>query len=345
MRLHPDGLAATATSLTGILCIFAVPSLLSDYYLAQLTLNVSLSVFALSLAYLWGYSGVLSFGHAAFFGLGGYAFAVAALNTTDAWLGVVAAMGCSAIFAAALGWFMFYGRLSDVYLSVVTLVVSLILFKVMSHTAGPEYMIGQVALGGYNGIPGLPGLHVPFAPDDVLDDKALFRLSLAILIGGYLLLKFLQRTSFGQLTVAIREHEARAALLGYNVRRHKVLVFSLCGALAGLAGAMFASHQAFVDPNALALPLSAQCLVWVIIGGRGTLIGPVLASIVLQQITTKLSEATAVDSNLLLGSLLVVAVVVLPGGLVPVFGHVLRRAVDFLRRRASASPDKVGALT
>jgi len=313
--------------------------------LGQLTLNISLSLLALSLAYLWGYGGVLSFGHAAFFGLGGYAFAVVALNTADAWAGLAGAAGCSAMFAAALGYFVFYGRLNDVYLGVVTLVVSLILFKVMSHTAGPEYTIGSASLGGYNGIPGLPGLHVPFPSDVPLDDSTLFRVSLAVLIIAYVGLKSLQQTLFGHLTLAIREHEGRAALLGYNVRLHKVFVFALSGALAGLAGGMFASHQAFVDPNTLALPLSAQCLVWVIIGGRGTLIGPVLASIGLQQIITKLSETAAFDTNLLLGGLFVIAVVVLPRGLAPTFSDAVARGGASIKRRIASNSDKVDALT
>ena len=122
-----------------------------------------MGVLSLSLGFIWGFGGILSFGQAAFFGLGGYAYAVAAFNFSDSTVPLLCLdRGADRLFAALLGYFMFYGRISNVYVGVITLTVTLILFNVVNSTAGDAYRIGAAALGGFNGIPSVPGITLPF---------------------------------------------------------------------------------------------------------------------------------------------------------------------------------------
>ena len=120
------------------------------------TLLAIWALFALSLALMWGYAGILSFGHAAYFGLGAYTYAIASFNIGESTVPLLLALVVPAIVAAIIGALMFYGRISDVYLGVMTLVVTLILNRFMNATAGDAYRIGNARLGGFNGIPGFP---------------------------------------------------------------------------------------------------------------------------------------------------------------------------------------------
>ncbi len=176
-----------------------------------------MGVLSLSLGFIWGFGGILSFGQAAFFGLGGYAYAVAAFNFESSAVPVIAAVAVPALFAGALGYFMFYGRISNVYVGVITLTVTLILFNVVNSTAGDAYRIGAAALGGFNGIPSVPGITLPFTgyqfgPEDN------WYLAAGCLIAVFIGLRLLLASHFGRVVVAIRENETRAALLGYDPR-------------------------------------------------------------------------------------------------------------------------------
>lgn len=322
----------------GLAAMFALPRVYGLFEIMQITQYVVLSVFALSLAYIWGFGGILSFGQSAFFGLGGYTFAVSAINLGDTTLPFALAFVIPAAFGAALGYFMFYGRLSDVYLGVVTLVVTLIFWKVVNHTAGPEYAIGSARLGGFNGIPSVPILNVPGRPGEWLEPEVMFQVFMAILILVYVGLRVLISSDFGRVSVSIRENETRASLLGYDVRRHKVIVFPIGSGIAGMAGAMWATYQTFIDPNAFSLEMSAKALIWVMAGGVGTLAGPIIAVIGLQWLSLKLGELNLLNNYVILGTILVVMVLVLPKGLVPSVRMWAQQGWTLLRRRRAAPP-------
>ena len=136
-------------------------------------------------------------------------------------------------FAAILGAMMFCGRLTDVYLGVITLVVTLILFKFMNSTAGPHYVIGKARLGSFNGILGFQTLNVSGDPEAYIYGDAFYLFCVVCLLIVYLLVSALPRSSFGRIAVGIRGNETRIALLGYDVRARKTLLF----AIAGFAGA------------------------------------------------------------------------------------------------------------
>jgi urea transport system permease protein len=136
------------------LVMLALPLVLEDTH--TLSVLTIWSLLALSLGLMWGYAGILSFGHAAYFGLGAYTYAIASINFGESTVAILLAMLVPTLLAACVGAMMFFGRISDVYLGVITLVVSLILFKFMNATAGDIYRIGDARLGGFNGIPVFP---------------------------------------------------------------------------------------------------------------------------------------------------------------------------------------------
>jgi len=266
---------------------------------------------------MWGYSGLLSFGHSAYFGLGAYTYAIAVINIGESTIPLLLALLIPALAAAVIGAMMFYGRISDVYMGVITLVVTLILFKFMSATAGDAYVIGDARLGGFNGIPGFLTLNVPGYPDISLFGLPTYYMCVASLLLCYLLCRWILARSFGRILIGIRENESRCELLGYNVPAYKTAIFAVSAAMAGLAGCLFANWAEIVTPRVFSLGQAAEVLIWVIVGGLGTLIGPVVGAIGLGYIKLLLGEQTVIDNSLILGALLIIVVLALPRGVVP----------------------------
>ena len=309
------------------------PLLVDTFSLLQFTVFIAMAVLSLSLGFIWGFGGILSFGQAAFFGLGGYAYAVAAFNFGDSTVPVLLSMLVPMLFAGLLGYFMFYGGISNVYVGVITLTVTLILFNAVNSTAGDAYRIGAAALGGFNGIPSVPGITLPitgypFAPEDD------WYLAAGCLILVFVGLKLLLAGHFGRVVVAIRENEMRAALLGYDPRFYKLAAFVIGGGIAGLAGCLYTLWGAFISPTIFGLATSAQIIIWVMIGGLGTLIGPVLGAVAIQYLVTQIGGQQLLDANFVLGAILLVFVLLLPAGVVPV----AERGLGALWRRAGRRP-------
>src|SRR4029079_13254429 len=140
----------------GIAFLVLVPRLFELDVVLELTVYMIMAILALSLALIWGYGGILCFGQSAFFGLGAYTYAIAMFNIGESTIPLLLAVLVPAAFAALLRYFMFYGRISDVYLGVITLTVTLILFNSINSTAGPEFHIGSARLGGFKWIPRKP---------------------------------------------------------------------------------------------------------------------------------------------------------------------------------------------
>jgi branched-chain amino acid transport system permease protein len=328
--------------IVGLGVLFGLPALAETYLIINATIFAAFAILALSLALIWGYAGILCFGQAAFFGLGGYTYAVAAINFGETTAAAALAILLPTIFAALLGYFMFWGRISDVYLGVITLTVSLILYRFVNQTAGEQWNIGDAPLGGFNGIPATPILNWPGRPGDQLAPENIFSLTVALLLIAYFACKILLATRFGRIIVAIRENETRAELLGYDVRLYKLAVFMIGGALAALSGLLFA-NSVFVSPTMFSLPVSGQIIIWVIIGGLGTLIGPLIGCILMQVLTNQLGTLNQVkgfawvDPNLVLGVLLVIFVLLVPRGLTGLASDAWRRLVGLVQRPQPAA--------
>ena len=318
--------------LGGLVLMFVLPQVpFLDYY--TLTPCLIYGMLALSLGLIWGYGGVLCFGQAAFFGLGAYTYAIAAINIGDAWLPFALAIVLPALVAVALGAVVFYGRLTDVYLAVVTLVFMLILFRFMNATAGEAYRLGEARLGGFNGIPSFPTLHLPGNPEAYILDGNLYYFCFVALVIVYLLTRWLLRSSFGRVVVAIREHELRCELMGYDVRLYKTAVFAVGAAIAGLAGCLYANWAEIVTPELFSLGQSAEIIIWVIVGGLGSLLGPILGGMIMGYLKFLLGQQSLIDNNLVLGILLVLTVSLAPQGVLR-----LLRPLNLRRRRPSRSP-------
>ena len=279
------------------------------------TLLAIWALFALSLGLMWGYAGILSFGHAAYFGLGAYTYAITSINLGESTVPLLLAILLPAFVAAVIGAMMFYGRISDVYMGVITLVITLILFKFMSATAGDAYRIGDARLGGFNGIPAFPILNVPGEPSLTIYGLPYYYFVVFCLLGCYLLARWVLASAFGRVLLCIRENEARAELLGYNAPAHKTAIFSLTAAMAGLAGCLFANWAEIVTPSVFSLGQSVEVIIWVIAGGLGTLAGPMLGALVLGMLKLLLGEQTLIDNSLVLGVILILVVLLLPRGL------------------------------
>ena len=207
-------LEIAAAALLAALAVWLLPDALELFALINATVFVSLAVLALSLGLVWGFGGILCFGQTTFFGLGAYAYAVAAINFGDTTWAVPLALTVPTLAAAALGYLMFFGRISDVYMGVITLTVTLILFAFTNSTAGDQWTIGIAALGGFNGIPGTPPLNLPLQPDAPLTPQQVFVVAVVCLTACYAIAKLLLLSRFGRVAVAIRENELRAELFG-----------------------------------------------------------------------------------------------------------------------------------
>ncbi|MBX3572437.1 MAG: branched-chain amino acid ABC transporter permease [Mesorhizobium sp.] len=331
---------ALLVAIVAAIVLAVAPALIGTY---TLTLLVIYGMLALSLGLIWGFGGILCFGQAAFFGLGAYTYAIAAINIGESTVPFLLGIAIPFLFAAALGAMMFYGRLSDVYLGVITLVVTLLFFRFMNSTAGPEYVVGTARLGGFNGIPGFQTLNVPGDPSAYIFGDAYYYLTAVALLIVYLLVRWLLASPFGRIAMAIRENELRVELLGYDARARKTLLFSIGGAIAGLAGTLYASWAEIVTPGMFSLGQSAEIIIWCIVGGLGTLVGPVIGAMILAYLKFALGQQSVIDNTLVLGAILILCVLLMPRGVVPTLGSALRRSyrrpqTDGTRRRPGASP-------
>jgi urea transport system permease protein len=309
------------------------------------TLLLIWALFALSLGLMWGFAGLLSFGHAAYFGLGAYTYAIASMNIGESTGPLVLAILLPAAVAAVIGAMMFYGRISDVYMGVITLVVTLILFKFMGATAGDAYRIGSARLGGFNGIPAFPVLNVPGDPSVQIFGTPFYYVVAVSLLLCYLLCRWILASFFGRVLIGIRENEARVELLGYSAPLYKTAIFTISAAMAALAGCLFANWAEIVTPGVFSLGASAEVIVWTIVGGLGTLAGPMLGAVALGMLKLLLGQQTLIDNSLVLGGILVLVVLLLPRGLLPTLARWRERRTMAVigRRQASSTRRRRGA--
>ncbi len=322
----------------GLALLFGLPHVVDLFVLLQVTLYVVMAILALSLGFVWGYGGILCLGQSAFFGLGAYAYAIAVFNIGESSLPVVIAILLPTLFAAALGYLMFYGRISEVYVGVITLTVTLILFNAVNSTASPEYRIGNAPIGGYNGLPNVPSLNFPFNPDNALQPDDMYMVAMVTLLMVYFGIRWILRTRFGRVLVAIRENERRVEFIGFDTRLHKLAAFSLGAGIAGAAGCLFVNWGSYVSPTSFSMIQSAQIIIWVMVGGVGTLIGPILGAVALSWLTAEVGTQHVVNADILFGGILIVFVLLVPRGLVPMLTeHIWSRVMQPSRKVAVAA--------
>jgi ABC-type branched-subunit amino acid transport system permease subunit len=290
---------------------------------------------ALGLCLIWGYTGVLSFGQTAFFGLAGYGYGVITLNFGAAHgltlLAVLASVALAALFAAILGYFLFYGRISGVFLGIVTLSVSLVFERFMAQTAGPAWHIGHARLNGFNGMNGMPPLTIPWFGGDItlFPDIGLYYLTLALLVVVYLGLRILVNSRFGNVLVAIRENPDRATMLGYDVRLYQLASFVIGSSLAGLSGVLYTAWGQYITPSSMGLTAASLPIVWVAVGGRGDLTAALVGTVLILSAFQALTVYGSQYALVVMGLLLLLTVLLAPRGLV---GSLITLAPRLFRR-------------
>ncbi|WP_448613899.1 ABC transporter permease subunit [Modestobacter sp. URMC 112] len=324
----------------GALVAFSVP----DFRAQEWSLWVIYGLLALSFTFVWGHGGIFSFGQAAFFGIGAYAYSIAGINfslqTGETLSALAIAAVVAAMVAALLGYFIFYGNVGDVYVAIITLAVTLVLLTFMSSTADPSYHIGDALLGGYNGMIGVPPVLVG---DVFLDPRTLFMLCIALAVVIALGLRVLLRRPFGRVLAGVRENELRTQLLGYDVRRYKLAAFALGGAIAGLAGGLYAAWGMFINPVVFGLQQAALVAIWVLVGGKDSLIGAFVGVAIVQGLSSALGGGGGELTPIVLGLVLIVVVLLLPAGVVPSATRLVQRAFPRLRRTPAAPRTSVTA--
>lgn len=311
-----------------VLLLAVIYPLTSDgYTVGNSVYFLNWTFMALGLGLIWGYGGSLSFGQTAFFGVAGYSYGILTINFGAAYgFGIAAmliAVLIAAAFAAVLGYFLFFGRISGVFLGIVTLSVTLAIERFMAQTAGPEWAVGAARLNGFNGMSGMPGLTIPWfgGSIELYPDVALYYVVLGLVVLVYLGLRILVNSRFGNVLVALRENPERAEMLGYDIRKYQLAAFIIGSSLAGVSGVLYTSWGQYITPSTMGITAAALPIVWVAVGGRAdltaTLIGTVLVLSVFQTLTIHGSQYALV----VMGLLLVVTVLVAPRGLIGTLGH------------------------
>ena len=303
----------TLAALLLLLPLLAVPWAFKPYAANVLAVYMIYGILALSLTLIWGYAGIMSFGQTAFFGIGAYAYGAIGLNlinrTQQTHAAIVGGLVAAAFLAAVVGYFMFYGRISDVYASIITLALTLVLFAFAVSTGGDEWVIGVARFGGFNGMFGqgessqnianfqippvtvwLPGMAEPFQFKINRESAAGYFLVLGASVLVYVVVRWLLRVRLGRVAIGIRENEARVASLGYDTRFYKFALFTIAGAIAGLAGILFAAWGRFVNPDRFGLGFASSTVVYVLLGGRTSLLGGFVGAAIIGYLTSYLAE-------------------------------------------------------
>jgi branched-chain amino acid transport system permease protein len=295
--------------------LLAIPFAYKAFTANLLAQFLTYGLLAMSLGLIWGYGGMMSFGQTAFFGIGGYVYGIVGINlvptTGHTHLAVLSGLAAATLAAVLLGYFMFYGRISDVYASIITFAFTLVLYAFVGQTGGDEWVVGRARLGGFNGLFGqgtsgqdIANYQIPpwtiWLPGMGSEGYA-FRINRQTVSGYYLVVgccavvylacQWLLRSRVGRVLVAIRENEMRVASLGYDTRFYKTLVFAIGGGIAGLAGMLFAAWGRFINPDRFGLAFASSTVVFVILGGRTHLLGGFVGALLIGYLTNYLGAA------------------------------------------------------
>jgi urea transport system permease protein len=331
---------------------------LPTYLVALFGKYACYALLALSIDLIWGYCGILSLGHGAFFALGGYAMGMYLMRQIGTrgvyanpilpdfmvflnwkelpvyWYGfqhfpyallmVVLVPGA---LAFVFGWFAFRSRVSGVYFSIITQALTFALML--------GFFRNNFGFGGNNGLTDFKDL-LGFNVQAETTRAALFSISCVALILAFLLCRAVVTSKFGKVLIAIRDAEARTRFLGYRVESYKLLVFTLSACMAGIGGALYVPQVGIINPSEFAPGNSIEAVIWVAVGGRGTLTGAVIGAVLVNYAKTFFtSGALAPYWLFMLGSLFIGVTLLLPRGVVGTFRH----WTGLRRDRASAAAE------
>lgn len=284
------------------------PLVLPPFWRHFLTEILIWGLLAMSSDILIGYTGMVSFGHSSFFGLGVYGAAAALLLVKPPNLFLALAFGLSAAALVALFVAYFSTRLRDIYFAITTLIFSQIFYVIIFTWTS--------VTGGENGLTftrpglGIPGLYViRFTPN------VMHWFVLAVVAGSYLLLRRIMRSPFGMVLQSIRENEARTRAIGYHVEHYKIVSVMLSGLFAGLAGVLYALQNEFAAADFVFFLVSGETVIYNVMGGIGTLVGPIFGAAVFLLLREALSRFFTEYYLIPLGIIFIAMVIFMPQGL------------------------------
>jgi branched-chain amino acid transport system permease protein len=297
------------------LVLALLPWLLARYQLSILTDVLIFGLFALSLDLIMGYTGMVSFGHAAYFGLGAYGSALVLLHFGQPIpVALLAGALLAGLVAVPVGWLS--TRATGIYFAMLTLAFAQLLYTV-------AYKWRDLT-GGSDGIAGVPKTTLFWNGPSLAAPRAFYAVVAVVLVLSITFARAVVDSPFGRALQAIRENERRFVSLGRDPRPFKLGVFVVAALLAGLAGALFAPFRGFASPEVMFWVLSGQGLMMVITGGIGTLIGPIVGAVVFILVQEILSSYTE-HWMIFTGAIFVLMVIFLPGGLVGTARRLLAR--------------------
>ena len=290
--------------------LIVAPLVLPEYWRRFLTEILIWGLLAMSSDILIGYTGMVSFGHSAFFGLGMYGAAAALLivSPPNLWLAILFGLGGAA--GAALFVAYFSTRLRDIYFAITTLIFSQIFYVII--------FTWTEVTGGENGlIFSRPHFTIPFLYDTRFSTATLHWFVLSVVAGSYLLLRRIMQSPFGMVLQSIRENEARTRAIGYPVERYKIVAVMLSGLFAGLAGVLYAVQNQFAAAEFVFFTTSGDTVIFNVMGGIGTLVGPIVGAGFFQLLRELLSRIFGDQFPYLipLGVIFIVMIIFLPQGL------------------------------
>jgi len=310
----------------------------TTYTVALLGKYMTYALLALAVDLVWGYCGILTLGHSAFFALGGYAMGMYLMRQIGArgvygnpllpdfmvflnwkalpwywhgfemfWFAALMVLIVPGLLALVFGWLAFRSRVTGVYLSIIT--------QALTYALMLAFFRNDMGFGGNNGFTDFKDL-LGFDLHAPATRVGLFVVSAAALAGSYLLCRYVVTSRAGRVVEAVRDAESRARFLGYRVESYKLWVFVFSAMLAGVAGALYVPQVGIINPSEFAPLNSIEVVIWVAIGGRGTLYGAVAGALVVNYAKTYLTGALPEMWLYALGALFVLVTVFLPKGLV-----------------------------
>ncbi|MEY2617495.1 MAG: hypothetical protein RL522_497 [Pseudomonadota bacterium] len=308
----------------GLVALVAFPFFGTEFYAQMVARMMILAIFAMSLDLLLGVTGLVSLGHAAYFGLAGYALAFLTPETGPAslWLTLPVAVGASALAALLIGFFVV--RTHGIYFIMVTMAFAQMVFYIF---------FDNKPLGGSD------GLYINFRPDagvfDLENKRVFYYFTLFCLVAVYAFLRRLLWSPFGRVLAGIRVNEHRMRAMGYGTFGYKLAAFTLGGALAGLAGFLGAMQTGFVNPELLGFHLSAHAIMMVILGGIGNFAGAIVGAFAFEYLLHAFKDLPAIGGfntgkhwQLWMGLFIVAVIILAPRGLLGVAASLLRRKED-----------------
>ncbi|TCO76325.1 amino acid/amide ABC transporter membrane protein 2 (HAAT family) [Plasticicumulans lactativorans] len=350
--------ALAATLLAGVPLLNALPAdsalHLPDYLIPLIGKFCCYALVALAMDLIWGYTGILSLGHGAFFALGGYAMGMHLMRAMAGegvyrselpdfmvflnwkelpwfWHGfehfgfaLLMALLLPALLAFVFGWFAFRSRIKGVYFSIITQALTFALMLL--------FFRNETGFGGNNGLTDFKRL-LGFALADPAVKLGLYLLSAATLLGVYLLARAIVRSKFGRVLTAIRDAESRTMFCGYEPLYYKLAVWTLSAVLCGLAGALYVPQVGIINPSEMAPTQSIEMAVWVAVGGRGTLIGAITGAAVVNGLKSWFTAAAPDLWLYALGGLFIGVTLFLPEGLTGLAARLRRRPAPLAEAR------------